>query len=151
LSADRKFEMLFGSTEKIQVAGNYVPCVRSGNLVFVSGMLPRKGGNLTHTGKLGVELGKEAGYNAAKNAVLYALMALKSELGSLDMIQRVVQLVVYVNCSENFTDIAYVANGASDTLVEVFGDCGVHTRISVGVASLPMNSPVELCLTVETR
>jgi enamine deaminase RidA (YjgF/YER057c/UK114 family) len=128
---------------------SYVPVAVTGNLAFVSGQVPLEEGRLLVGGKLGADVDVRAGAAAARRCVLQALAALKAELGSLDRVRRVVKVSVFVASAEGFTDQPKVANGASDLLVEVFGDMGRHARSAVGVAELPLGAPVEVELTVE--
>ena len=129
--------------------GAYVPAVRTGNLVLTAGQLPMKNGSLTAAGKVPADVSLEDAQLAARQALLNALAALRAEVGSLDNVSRVVRLNVLVNSTAGFTDQAKVANGASDLLLEVFGDAGRHTRTAVGAAELPLNAPVELDITAE--
>ena len=129
--------------------GAYVPAVRTGNLVLTAGQLPMKNGSLTAAGKVPADVSLEDAQLAARQALLNALSALRAEIGSLDNVSRVVRLNVLVNSTTGFTDQAKVANGASDLLLEVFGDAGRHTRTAVGAAELPLNAPVELDITAE--
>jgi enamine deaminase RidA (YjgF/YER057c/UK114 family) len=128
---------------------SYVPVTTSGNLAFVAGQVPLDEGNLQVRGKLGEEVDLQTGAAAARRCVLQALAALKAELGSLDRVHRIVKVSVFVASAAGFTDQPRVANGASDLLVEVFGDAGRHARSAVGVAELPLGAPVEVELTVE--
>jgi enamine deaminase RidA (YjgF/YER057c/UK114 family) len=108
-----------------------------------------RGGKPTVTGKVGAELTEEQGYRAARETILNSLAALRSEIGSLDRVTRVVKLVGWVNSAPGFTRQPWVINGASDLLVEIFGDAGKHARSSVGANELPFNIPVEIELIVE--
>lgn len=128
--------------------GNYLPAVRVDNLLILSGVLPIRGNRLAYTGRVGQELTTEQGYEAARTAAINALSVIKSELGSLNNVERVLRLVGYVASGEGFTQQSRVVDGASDLLVEVFGENGKHARVAVGVAWLPANSPVELELMV---
>ena len=129
--------------------GAYVPAVRTGNLVLTAGQLPMKDGVLTATGKTPAEVSIPEAQLAAGQALLNALSALRVEAGTLDNVSRIVRLNVLVNSSPGFTDQAQVANGASDLLLELFGEAGRHTRTAVGAAELPLNAPVELDITAE--
>jgi len=131
--------------------GAYVPAVRSGKLVFTAGQLPPQVGALCPAGKVPTEVPLQAAASAARQACLNALAAVRVELGSLDAVKRVVRLNVFVNSAPGFTDQAKVANGASELLLEIFGDAGRHTRCAIGAAELPLNSPVELDLIVEVK
>jgi len=130
---------------------NYVPIVHveGAGLVFTSGHTPRAADGGFLTGTLGVDVTVDEGYEAAKVTVLGILGSLKSELGDLDRITRVVKLLCMVNSAPDFTDHPSVANGASDLLVEIFGDKGKHARSAVGLAALPANVCIEVEMVVE--
>jgi enamine deaminase RidA (YjgF/YER057c/UK114 family) len=128
---------------------SYVPSVRTGNLVFLAGQGPLSGGKPTVTGKVGSDLTEEEGNKAARATTLILLSVLKAEIGSLDRVTRVVKVVGFVNSAPGFTRQPWVMNGASDLLVEIFGEAGRHARSSVGVNELPLNIPVEIELIVE--
>jgi enamine deaminase RidA (YjgF/YER057c/UK114 family) len=128
---------------------SYVPAVRSGNLVFLAGQGPLVDGKPTVTGKVGADLSEEDGYKAARATILTSLAVLRAEIGSLDRVRRIVKLVGWVNSAPGFTRQPWVINGASDLLVEIFGDNGRHARSSVGANELPLNIPVEIELVVE--
>jgi len=130
---------------------SYVPVVVSSGLAYVSGQVPMAEGKLLWTGKLGAELDLEAGAEAARRCALQALSALRAELGSLDRVRRIVKVSVYVASDRGFTDQPKVANGASDLLVQVFGDAGRHARAAVGVAELPLGGPVEVEVVAEVE
>jgi enamine deaminase RidA (YjgF/YER057c/UK114 family) len=121
----------------------YVPCVRSGNLLFVSGQIGTENGRILHPGKLGREIDVERGAEAARACAISALAIVRKELGSLDRVTRVVKSNVYVASGEGFTEQPSVANGASDLLREVFGDEGLGARAAVGVFELPLGASVE--------
>ncbi len=120
---------------------NYVPAVRTGNLIFVSGQLPTRPDGSRPTGKLGAEISVEDGYEAARLATVALLARVRAEAGSLDRVKRVVKVTGYVNATPDFTQHPQVVNGASDLLAEVFGDAGRHARAAVGVGSLPLGVP----------
>ena len=122
----------------------YVPAVRTGNLLFLSGVLPMRNGQLAFTGKLGRDLTVPEGVEAAKVAILNALAIAKQELGSLDRITRVVKVVGHVASADGFTEQPQVLNGASDLLVAIFGDAGRHARVATGAAELPRGAAVEI-------
>jgi enamine deaminase RidA (YjgF/YER057c/UK114 family) len=129
-----------------ETVGTYLPVVVSGNLAFVAGQIPIEGNTVKFKGKVeSIELGQEA----ARLCTLNALAQLKSSLGSLDKIKRVIKVTGFVNCDASFTDHAKVINGASDLLVNTFGEKGKHVRAAVGVNSLPLDSTVELEIIVE--
>lgn len=129
----------------------YVPCVRTGNLVFVSGQIGVADGKIMHPGKLGREIDVATGQQAARGCALQALAVLRAELGSLDSVVRAVKSTVYVASADGFGDQPSVANGASDLLREVFGDAGLGARAAVGVAELPMGASVEAEFVFEVR
>jgi len=130
--------------------GAYVPAVRTGNLVFVSGQLPMKNGELMVKGRVGGEVAVEEARQCARQAALNALAAVAAELGGLDKVRRVVRLTGYVASAPGFTEQALVLNAASELLAEVFGEAGRHTRIAVGAAELPLGAPVELEMIIES-
>jgi len=127
----------------------YIPAVRSGDLLFLSGVLPSRDGQLILTGKLGAGLSVEQGMEAAKVAVLNALAIVKSETGSLDRVKRIVKMVGHIASAPGFTEQPQVLNGASDLLVAIFGEAGRHARVAVGAAELPRHAPVEIELIVQ--
>lgn len=129
----------------------YIPAVRAGNLLFLSGVLPFKDGDLIYKGKVGAGVTQEMGYEAARLATLNALAVINEELGSLDYVNRIVRLTGYVASASGFNKQPAVVNGASDLLVEIFGEAGRHARVSVGVSELPLDSPVEVELIVAVR
>ncbi len=129
--------------------GSYIPVVRTGNLVFVSGQIPTSDGKILYSGKVTKDLSIEDAQKAARLCVVNALAQLKSELGNLDKISKIVRVSGFVNSPPEFTEQPKVINGASDLLFEIFGKKGQHARIAVGVSSLPLNSAVEVDLIVE--
>ena len=129
----------------------YLSAVRSGNILFVSGMLPKMNGQISRKGKIGRELSQREGYEAARLCVINGLAVVKAELGSLERVKRVLKVVGYVASEEAFVDQALVVNGASDLLVDIFGEKGKHARVTVGVSELPENVPVEIELTFEIK
>jgi enamine deaminase RidA (YjgF/YER057c/UK114 family) len=128
---------------------SYVPAVRSGNLLFLSGQLCTVDGELKYRGKVGKEVSLEDACEAAKAAAINSLAVIKQQIGSLDKVKRIVKVVGYVASDPNFSEQPKVVNGTSDFLVEVFGEKGSHARSAVGVASLPLNVPVEVEMIVE--
>ncbi|WP_043629908.1 RidA family protein [Nonomuraea candida] len=122
----------------------YVPAVRTGNLVYTSGQVPLVDGKLVKAGKLGAEVTLDEGMELARVCGLNALAALKSEIGDLGRIVRIVKVVVFVASDPSFTDQPKVGNGASELFVQVLGEAGKHARSAVGVASLPLDAPVEV-------
>ena len=129
---------------------NYVPAVRTGNLLYLSGSGPAaRPDGTSPKGKLGTDLTVEEGYEAARLVGLNLIARLKAELGDLDRVKRVVKLLAMVNSSPDFNQPPAVANGCSDLLVEVFGEAGRHARSAVGMATLPNDIPVEIEMIVE--
>ncbi len=129
----------------------YVPCVRSGNLIFVSGQIGTENGRIIFPGKLGREIDVASGQQAARACALSALAVVRQELGSLDQVARVVKLTVYVASAEGFGEQPTVANGASELLRDIFGDEGLGARAAIGVAELPMGAPVEAEFVFEAK
>ena len=130
-------------------AANYIPFVVTGSMLFTSGQLPLSGGKLSATGLLGRELDVAAGREAAKWCAVNILAQAKAALGDLERIGRIVKISVFVASTPDFTEQHLVANGASDFLVEVLGDKGRHARSAVGMASLPLDAPVEIEAVIE--
>ena len=130
-------------------AGAYVPALRNGSLVYTSGQLPFVDGTLPATGKVGAEVTPELAKELAQRCALNALAAVKSEIGDLAKVKRVVKVLAFVASDPSFTAQPGVVNGASELLGAVFGAAGVHARSAVGVAVLPLDSPVEVEIVVE--
>lgn len=130
---------------------NYVRVVRTGNLLFLSGSGPKKNNGEYIVGKVGKDLSVEEGYQAARITGINHLATLKSELGNLNKVKRIVKVLGMVNSSPDFTDQPKVINGFSDLMVEVFGERGKHARSAVGMASLPIGIAVEIELIVEVE
>ena len=131
--------------------GNYVPGVRTGNLVFLSGVGPGQLGDQQWSGKVGRDYTTEEAYQAARGCALNLLGNLKSVIGDLDKVTRVVKVLGMVNADPEFTSPPAVINGCSDLLVEVFGERGRHARSAVGMATLPNAIPVEIEMIVEVE
>ena len=129
--------------------GAYLPAVRSGSFVWTSGQLPLVDGALPATGKVGAEVSAEAAKDLARICALNALAAVKTQVGDLALVRRVVKVVGFVASSPDFTGQPGVVNGVSELLGAVFGEVGKHARSAVGVAALPMDAPVEVELVVE--
>ncbi|MGW2375494.1 MULTISPECIES: RidA family protein [Kitasatospora] len=129
----------------------YVPAVQSGEFVFTSGQLPVVGGKLPSTGKVGAEVSAEEAKELARTCALNALAAVKSVIGDLDRIERVVKVVGFVASAPDFTGQPAVINGASELLGQVLGEAGVHARSAVGVAVLPLDAPVEVEIQVRVK
>jgi len=148
---DRIKELGYTLPDGAAPLANYVPAVyvESVGLAYTSGHVPRDTDGGFITGKLGGDTSVEEGYAAARSVALGLLGSLKGVLGDLDRINRVVKLLCMVNCTPDFTKHPAVANGASDLLVELLGDNGLHARSAVGVAGLPSNGCVEIEMIVE--
>ena len=129
--------------------GSYIPVVKTGNLAFVSGQIPISDGKIIYSGKVTKDVSIEDAQKAARLCVINALAQLKSELGNLDKILKIVRVSGFVNSPPEFTEHPKVINGASDLLFEIFEKKGQHARIAVGVSSLPLNVAVEVDLIVE--
>lgn len=130
---------------------NYLPAVRTGNLLFVAGQVPRKADGSILAGKVGVDTEVDAAYEAAKACGLSALAAVKQALGDLEEVVRVVRVMGLVNAAGDFTKQPAVINGFSDLMVEVFGERGRHARVAYGVGSLPGGAVVEVESLYEVR
>jgi len=128
---------------------NYVKAVRSGNLLFLAGHGPQNADGSWTTGKLGKDLSIEQGYEASRLTAIALLATIKSELGTLNKVKRIIKVNGMVNCTPEFTDQPKVINGCSDLLVAVFGENGKHARAAVGMNSLPMNTSVEIDMVIE--
>jgi enamine deaminase RidA (YjgF/YER057c/UK114 family) len=149
-AADRLAELGLALPAVAKPLAAYIPAVRTGSYVYTSGQLPLVDGKLQGTGKVGdtVTVEEAAGY--ARTAALNAVAAAASVAGGLDAIKRVVKVVVFVSSATGFTGQAQVANGASELLQDVFGEAGRHARSAVGMAVLPLDTPVEVEMVVET-
>lgn len=130
-------------------AGSYIPVVRTGNLLFVSGQIPIKDGKVEFQGKVPSDASIDDAQQAARLCIINVLAQLKSEIGTLDKVSKIVRLSGFVNSASDFFEQPKVINAASDLLFEIFGEKGRHSRIAVGVASLPLNSTVEIDLVAE--
>jgi enamine deaminase RidA (YjgF/YER057c/UK114 family) len=124
--------------------GSYILCVQTGDLLFLSGVLPLKNGKLIRTGKVGESVSLDEAREDARIATINALSVLKAHIGSLDKSKRCVKIIGYVASSPDFTEQPKVLNAASDLLFEIFGEAGKHARAAVGVNVLPLNSPLEI-------
>jgi enamine deaminase RidA (YjgF/YER057c/UK114 family) len=145
----RIIDLGFVLPETAKPLAAYIPAVQSGNLVFTSGQLPMIDGSLAETGKVGGSVSPERAKELATVCALNALAAVKTVIGDLDKIKRVVKVVGFVSSVPEFSGQPGVVNGASEFLGEVFGEKGVHARSAVGVAVLPLDAPVEIELIVE--
>lgn len=130
---------------------NYVSAVRSGNLIFLAGHLPKREDASLVTGKLGSDLDTAQGYEAARLTAIALVSTLKSELGELGKVKRIVKVSGMVNATPDYSEHSKVINGCSDLLVDVFGERGRHARVACGYASLPLNAAVEIDLIVEVE
>ncbi|EJF80628.1 hypothetical protein MCO_00142 [Bartonella sp. DB5-6] len=141
----------FGITlpEATQPIANYVAVSQSGNQLFISGQLPLFDGKPIVTGKVGATVSVEQAKKSAETCALNILAQIKAALGDLNRIKRVVKITVFVAVDPHFTDIPLIANGASDLLTNILGEAGKHARSAIGVASLPMNVPVEVEAIIE--
>lgn len=149
MSAEQRLQELGLSLPEVPVpVASYVNCVRSGNLLHLSGGLPFEG-ERKYTGTVPTDLTVEDAREAARMVILNRLAVVRQELGSLDAVSRIVSLQGFVNAEPDFHDHPSVINGASDLLLEIFGELGKHSRIALGVASLPLNAAVEISLVVE--
>jgi enamine deaminase RidA (YjgF/YER057c/UK114 family) len=146
---ERLAELGLEVPEVVPPVAAYIPAIRTGNLVMTSGQLPMRAGELIATGKVGSEVSDEEAYACAQQCALNAIAAVKSLVGDLSSVVRVVKVVAFVASSPDFTGQPRVANGASELFGSVFGDAGVHARSAVGVAALPLDAPVEVEVTVE--
>lgn len=147
LTPEQKLEEL-GYTLKTprKSVGNYIGCVRTGNLLFMAGQ-----GTDEYRGKLGKDVSVEIGYQAARQCTLNLLAAVKQEIGDLSKVKRIIKILGFVNSTEDFTEQPKVLNGTSDLLVQVFGEKGKHARTAVGMAQLPFNNAVEVEMVLEVE
>ncbi len=130
-------------------AGSYVPVVVSGKLAFVSGQIPIKDGQVIYQGKVGIEQSIEQAQKAAKLCIINGLAQINTYFGTLDNLEKIIKISGFVNSAQDFTEHPKVINAASDFLVEIFGEEGRHSRIAIGVSSLPLNATVEIDMLVE--
>ncbi|TDF93307.1 RidA family protein [Paenibacillus piri] len=129
-------------------SGNYVPYTMMPPIIYMSGVTPKVNGVLQYKGKVGLDLSKEEGYQAARQCIINQLGTLKTVLGHLDRVTGIVKMEGFIHAAPDFYELPYVLNGASDLLVEVFGDKGAHARSAIGVAALPGAAAVEVELIV---
>ena len=130
-------------------AGSYIPIVTSGNLVFVSGQIPMESGQMKYQGKVPDIQSIQNAQNASKLCIINALSQLNAHFGTLENIEKIVRISGFVNSEESFSEHPKVINAASELLVDIFGEKGKHSRIAVGVSSLPLNATVEIDMMVE--
>ncbi|GAA0318793.1 Atu1372/SO_1960 family protein [Kineococcus aurantiacus] len=150
-ASERLRELGLTLPEVVPPVASYVPATRDGDLVLTSGQLPFVDGALAVTGKVGAEVDPDTAQQLAATCALNAVAAAAAVAGGVDAIERVVKVVGFVASDPSFTGQPAVVNGASNLLQEVFGDAGVHARSAVGVAVLPLDSPVEVEITVRVR
>lgn len=131
--------------------GAYVPWVRTGNLVITSGQLPWRDGKLAYTGKLGAEVSIEQGYEAARICAINAIAQLKSAVGDLDRVERIVRLEGFVHAAPGFHEHPKVLNSASELFLTVFGERGKHARTALGINEMPLNAAVQIAVMAEVR
>ena len=131
--------------------GNYVPWIRTGNLILTSGQLPLQGGAMQYAGRLGEDLTTEQGYQAARLAAINAIAQLKQAAGDLEKITTLVRMEGNVLCGEGFEEHPQVLNGASDLFAEVFEERGKHTRTALGIRDMPLNAAVQISVFAEVR
>ncbi|MCA9819510.1 MAG: RidA family protein [Nitrosarchaeum sp.] len=131
-------------------AGSYIPVVRTGNLLFVSGQIPMENGKVIYTGKV-TDDNIEMAQKSARMCAINILAQIKRDVGDLENISRIVRLSGFVNSTPEFSQQPKIINSASDLIFEIFGEKGKHSRIAVGVASLPLNSMTEIDAIVETK
>lgn len=129
--------------------GSYVPVKLMGNFAFVSGMLPTVDGQVKQAGRVGESITTQEAYTLARICVINGLAALKSVIGTLDRVKGIAMVQGFVQGSPDYAEVPKAINGASDLLVALFGEAGRHARFAVGVASLPMNAPVEVAFVAE--
>lgn len=122
----------------------YIPAIKENDMVYTAGQLPMSNGQLICKGKLGKEVSEEEGIKAAQQCALNCLSAIKSVTGTLEEIEQIIKVTVFVNSSAGFTAQPKIANGASEFFVKIFGDKGKHVRSAVGVCELPLDAPVEV-------
>jgi enamine deaminase RidA (YjgF/YER057c/UK114 family) len=146
---DRLAELGLELPPPTKALASYVPVVVSNGLAFVSGQTPSSDDDPMFTGKVGADVTVEQAQAAARQCALQALSVLREALGDLDRIRRIVALTVYVATAPGFTEPHRAANGASDLLIDVFGEEGRHARAAIGVAELPLGVPVEVSVTAE--
>lgn len=148
---DRLAELSITLAEPAAPAGAYVPALVDGNHVLTSGQLPMVDGQLLESGHVGAEVDPDRAKELARTCAINALAAVKAAIGDLDRIEQVTKVVGFVSSAPDFTGQPGVINGASELLGEVFGEGGMHARSAVGVAALPLGSPVEVEVTVRLR
>ena len=150
--ADRIKELGITLPESPSPVANYIPVVKTGNLIYLSGVGPAdKPDGTSYTGKLGKDLSIDQGYDAARLTAVNIISRLNGFLDDLDQVKQIVKVLSMVNATPDFLDPPAVPNGCSDLLVEVFGDKGRHARSAIGVATLPGGMPIEIELIAEIK
>ena len=145
MSAEERLKTLgIELPEALLPLGSYVPAVKTGNLIFLSGILPLVHGKLLRQGKVGDDISVDDAREDARAATINALSVLKAETGSLDRVKRCVKITGYIASAPDFTEQPKVLNAASDLIREIWGESGRHARAAIGVTVLPLNSPVEI-------
>ena len=144
-------ELGFTLPEAPKPLAAYIPSLAVNNLVFTAGQLPLVNGELQYKGKVGLDLSAEEAKKAAEFCALNCLSVVKSVIGSLDKIERIVKLTCFINSADGFTAQPAVANGASELMVSIFGEAGKHVRSAVGVNELPLNAAVEVEMIVQFK
>lgn len=129
----------------------FVPGVQVGNLLFISGQTPEINGEMQYVGILGENLDIEIGKKAARLAAINCLGEIELELGSLDNVERIVRMTGFIRSAKDFGQQPLVLNGASEFLIEIFGERGKHARSAIGVSELPFNSPIELEMIIQVK
>jgi len=145
----RLLELGIALPEAAAPAANYVPFVITGNQIWISGQLPFRDGKVQYQGKVGADVTAEDGIAAARLCGLNIIAQAQAAVGDLDNIRRVIKLGGFVNAVSDFTDHPKVINGASDMIVDVFGDAGRHARFALGASGLPLNAAVEIDAVIE--
>ena len=146
---ERLVELGIELPEAPAAVASYLPCIQTGNMVITAGQLPFVDGEILHPGKVGDRVPVEQGLEAARVAVINGLAQIKSLVGDLSRVTRVVRIEGFVQSATGFQQQSIVMNGASDFLVEVFGEAGKHTRTAIGVSELPLNAACQISLFVE--
>ena len=148
---EKKLAELQVTLPEVEPAGNYLPAVRTGNIVFISGQLPKVEGRIAFKGRVGRDLNLESARRAARACVANLLAALKGEIANLDQVKRILRLTGYINTYPGFSEHAKVLDAASELLIDIFGEAGKHSRVAVGVVELPLGAAIEMEMIVEVR
>jgi len=151
MSIEKRLAELNLVIPKVEPRFKFVPGVQVGNLLFISGQTPEIDGVMQYAGRLGEDLDIETGKKAARLAALNCLGEIRAVLGSLDRVERIVRVIGYVRSAKNFGEQPLVIDGASELLIEIFGERGRHARAALGTSELPFGAPVELEMVVQVR